>query len=284
MGWIGQLLDLWFAPDVSGLEHVPGGPALVVGTHNGGNSAPDMFATMVAFWRHFGPDRPAYGLAHDQVCRAPVVGRWIQKLGAVPARQAHAAELLRRGAAVLVYPGGDLDAFKPWSERHTVKFGERAGFIKTALRARVPIVPVISVGAHETFAVLTDGRDLARRLGLKRWTRLEVLPIILCLPWESGSARSKATFQCRPKSAFACFRPSISTATLTTRRTCWPRASWSAPPCRARSTSWSAEGGFGPLARVHTTAAEATDEGATPRCATRRSALRAPLRRAARAT
>jgi 1-acyl-sn-glycerol-3-phosphate acyltransferase len=183
MDWIGRLLDLWFAPEISGLENLPDGAALVVGTHNGGTAAPDMFSTMVAFWRRFGPDRLSYGLAHDQVCRLPVVGRWIQKLGAVPARQVHAAELLRRGAAVLVYPGGDLDAFKPWSERHTVKFGERSGFIKTALRAGVPIVPVISVGAHETFAVLTDGRDLARRIGLKRWTRMEVLPIILCLPW-----------------------------------------------------------------------------------------------------
>jgi 1-acyl-sn-glycerol-3-phosphate acyltransferase len=151
--------------------------------HNGGNLAPDMFATMVAFWRRFGPDRLAYGLAHDQACRAPIVGPWIQKLGAVPARQEHAAELLARGAAVLVYPGGDLDAFKPWRERHQVKFGERSGFIKTALRAGVPIVPVVSVGAHETFAVVTDGRELARRVGLKRWTRMEVLPLILCLPW-----------------------------------------------------------------------------------------------------
>ena len=183
MTWIGQLLDLWFAPEIVGLENVPDGPCLVVGMHNGGNAAPDMFATMVAFWRQFGPERPSYGLAHDQVCRVPVVGRWIQRLGAVPARQAHALELLRRGAAVLVYPGGDLDAFKPWRERHVVKFGERTGFIKTALNARVPIVPVVSVGAHETFGVITDGRRLASAIGLKRWTRMEVLPIILCLPW-----------------------------------------------------------------------------------------------------
>jgi 1-acyl-sn-glycerol-3-phosphate acyltransferase len=183
MGWIGQLIDTWFTPEIEGLEHVPDGASLVVGMHNGGNAAPDMFATMVAFWRRFGPERPSYGLAHDQICRAPVVGRWIQRLGAVPARQEHARELLSRGAAVLVYPGGDLDAFKPWRERHRVKFGERSGFIKTALHARVPIVPVVSVGAHETFGVVTDGRSLARAIGLKRWTRMEVLPVILCLPW-----------------------------------------------------------------------------------------------------
>lgn len=181
MGWIGQLIDLWFAPEVTG--ELPEQPALVVGMHNGGNMAPDMFATMVAFWRRFGPERAAYGLAHDVVFQAPFVGRFLQRLGAVPARREHAAELLARGATVLVYPGGDLDAFKPWRERHIVKFGERSGFIKTALQARVPIVPVVSVGAHETIAILTDGRALAKKIGLKRLTRVEVLPVILCLPW-----------------------------------------------------------------------------------------------------
>jgi 1-acyl-sn-glycerol-3-phosphate acyltransferase len=183
MRWFGELIDLWFAPEIDGLEHVPDGASLIVGMHNGGNLAPDMFATMVGFWRHFGPERAAYGLAHDLLFRLPVLGRWLQRLGAVPAHRENAAALLAKGASLLVYPGGDLDAFKPYRERHVVKFGERTGFIKTALTARVPIVPVVSVGAHETFAILTDGRGVARALGLKRWARLEVLPVILSLPW-----------------------------------------------------------------------------------------------------
>jgi 1-acyl-sn-glycerol-3-phosphate acyltransferase len=168
---------------VIGLEHIPPGPSLVVGTHNGGNMAPDMFCTMVAFWRRFGVERPAYGLAHDQVFRMPGVGRWIARLGGVPAHQRHARMLLGRGATVLVYPGGDVDAFKPFRERHVVKFGGRSGFVRTALATGAPIVPVVSVGAHETVRVLTDGRELAQRLGLKRLTRIEVLPVMLCLPW-----------------------------------------------------------------------------------------------------
>jgi 1-acyl-sn-glycerol-3-phosphate acyltransferase len=180
---LGALIDRWFAPDVEGLEHLPQGPSLVVGTHNGGTLAPDMFTLMVACWRRFGVELPAYGLAHDQVFNMPVVGRWIARLGAVPARQRNARALLDRGATVLVYPGGDLDAFKPWRERHLVKFGDRTGFIRTAVAAGVPIVPVVSVGAHETVRVLTDGRDLARRLGLKALFRFEVLPVMLCLPW-----------------------------------------------------------------------------------------------------
>jgi len=178
-----RLIDAWFAPEVDGLERVPDGRALIVGTHNGGNMAPDMLCLMAAFWRRFGPERPAYGLAHDQVFRVPMLGRLLSRLGAVPAGQERARALLERDATVLVYPGGDVDAFKPFRERHTVKFGGRTGFVRTALATGAPIVPVVSVGAHETVRVLGDGRGLARALGLKRWTRIEVLPVMLCLPW-----------------------------------------------------------------------------------------------------
>ena len=69
-----------------------------------------------------------------------------------------------RGARVLVFPGGDLDALKPWSRRNEVVFGERAGFIRVALRARAPIVPVVSAGGHEGFRVLPGGAAIARAL------------------------------------------------------------------------------------------------------------------------
>jgi 1-acyl-sn-glycerol-3-phosphate acyltransferase len=182
--FLGALCDAWYAPEVMGLEHLPPGRALVVGTHNGGYNAPDMFSLMVATWRAHDPhDNPAYGLAHDMVYRIPWAGRWIAKLGAVPAHPENARLLLERDRAVLVYPGGDRDAYKPFRARHTVTFAGRMGFIRLALRSRAPIVPVISVGAHETFLVLSDGANLARRLGLKKRLRMDVLPIALALPF-----------------------------------------------------------------------------------------------------
>jgi 1-acyl-sn-glycerol-3-phosphate acyltransferase len=183
VGLIGPILDAWYAPEVSGLENVPEGRALTVGTHNGGYMAPDMFCTMVAFWRQFGPERPAYGLVHDMVFKVPVAGKWIARLGGVPAHPGNAAALLERDAAVLVYPGGDRDAFKSYARRHVVDFSGRMGFIRTALRARAPIVPVVSVGAHEGTYILTDGHDLAERLGLTKRFRVDVLPVMLSLPF-----------------------------------------------------------------------------------------------------
>jgi 1-acyl-sn-glycerol-3-phosphate acyltransferase len=107
----------------------------------------------------------------------------MSRLGAVPARRGLAQAALARGAKVLVYPGGDLDTFKPYRDRHRVTFGDRKGFVRTAIAAGVPIVPVVSVGAHETLRVLTDGRRLAHALGLHRLLRVEVVPVMLCLPW-----------------------------------------------------------------------------------------------------
>ncbi|MBI2897258.1 MAG: 1-acyl-sn-glycerol-3-phosphate acyltransferase [Deltaproteobacteria bacterium] len=177
------LVERYHETRITGLDELPRGPALVVGNHNGGIMSPDMFALMVAYWRRWGADAPAYGLMHDLPSMIPFVGSAMARFGAVPARPATALDLLRRGAKVLVYPGGDLDAFKPHSRRHEIVFGRRRGFIRVALRAGVPVVPVVSVGAHEAFHVLTDGTNLARLLGTKRLTRVEVLPVTLGLPW-----------------------------------------------------------------------------------------------------
>jgi 1-acyl-sn-glycerol-3-phosphate acyltransferase len=181
--FLGAACDAWYSPEIMGLEHLPRGRALVVGTHNGGFMAPDMFSLMVGFWRTYGADRPSYGLAHDMVFRLPFAGRWIAKLGGVPAHPENARRLLERDCAVLVYPGGDRDAYKPYRERHVVKFGGRKGFIRLALRTRSPILPVVSVGAHEIMYILTDGAELAERLGLKKYFRMDVLPVALTLPF-----------------------------------------------------------------------------------------------------
>lgn len=171
---------------IDGWDRVPEGPALVVGNHNGGTMAPDMFALMVAFWQRRGVEAEAYGLMHDIMFRVPVIGPAMAKLGAVPARPENASAALARNAKVLVYPGGDIDAFKPWSRRHEIIFGSRAGFIRVALRSGAPIVPVVSVGAHEGFRILTDGAAFARASGLKKLTRIEVFPVILSVPFGLG--------------------------------------------------------------------------------------------------
>ncbi len=83
----------------------------------------------------------------------------------------------------MVMPGGDMDTWRPYSERWRVRFGGRTGYARLALEARVPIVPLAHAGAHETLIVLTDGRRLAQALRLPEIARASIWPIHLSLPW-----------------------------------------------------------------------------------------------------
>ncbi|MGA9377197.1 MAG: glycerol acyltransferase, partial [Phormidium sp.] len=97
----------------------------------------------------------------------------------------------RQNASVLVYPGGAEDVFRPYNLRHKIYFAGRKGFIKLALREEVPIVPVISHGAHENFIVLADIYKQIRQLhdwGMPWLFDIDpvVFPIYLGLPWGIG--------------------------------------------------------------------------------------------------
>ena len=95
----------------------------------------------------------------------------------------NADRALAKGAALLVYPGGDYEAHRPSWESARVDLGGRRGFLRLAHRARVPLVPVVSIGGQETALFLSRGERLAEFLGLDRLLRLKVLPISLALPW-----------------------------------------------------------------------------------------------------
>jgi 1-acyl-sn-glycerol-3-phosphate acyltransferase len=90
---------------------------------------------------------------------------------------------LDRGAALLVYPGGDHETFRPSWESDRVDFAGRTGFVKLALEHGVPIVPVVSAGGQETALFLGQGRRLARALQLDRRFRLKVLPAAIGPPF-----------------------------------------------------------------------------------------------------
>jgi 1-acyl-sn-glycerol-3-phosphate acyltransferase len=90
---------------------------------------------------------------------------------------------LESGAAVLVYPGGDYEVYRPSWQRHVVDLGGRKGFVRLARETGVPIVPVASVGGQETALFLGRGQGLARLLMLDRVFRLKSVPISVALPW-----------------------------------------------------------------------------------------------------
>ncbi len=158
------------------------GPVLLVGNHSGGNLTPDTTVFTLAFSTYFGVERPFYQLAHNLVLASPY-GQILRKFGTVAASHEHATRALESGAALLVYPGGDWEVHRPSWRRHSVDFAGRRGFVKLALNAGVPIVPVVSVGGQETALFLSQGAWLSRLVRADRLLRLKVVPISFALPW-----------------------------------------------------------------------------------------------------
>jgi 1-acyl-sn-glycerol-3-phosphate acyltransferase len=90
---------------------------------------------------------------------------------------------LERDAALLVYPGGDHETYRPSWESDRIDFAGRNGFARLATEHEVPIVPVVAIGGQETALFLGQGRDLARRLRLDRLMRLKVFPAQVAPPF-----------------------------------------------------------------------------------------------------
>jgi 1-acyl-sn-glycerol-3-phosphate acyltransferase len=178
-----RVFGTYFRSEVRGLDHIPAeGPVLLVGNHSGGLLIADTFVLAHEIYHRFGPERPFYQLAHDLAARLPYPGGFLRRYGTLAASHENARRAFARDAAVLVYPGGDWETFRPTWHSDQIEFGGRQGFIRLALSAGVPIVPVVSIGGQETALFLTRGERMARLLAIDRLFRIKVLPVALAPP------------------------------------------------------------------------------------------------------
>jgi 1-acyl-sn-glycerol-3-phosphate acyltransferase len=176
--------DVYHRAEVRGLANIPEeGPVLLVGNHSGGTLISDTFVFAQAFYDHFGPLRRFHQLAHDLVFQLPGVRASLSRFGTVPASPENMRRALERDAALLVYPGGDHETYRPSWESAEIDFAGRTGFVKLAIEHGVPIVPVVAIGGQETALFLGRGRRLARLLRLDSLLRLKVLPAQLGPPF-----------------------------------------------------------------------------------------------------
>ncbi|BBX71669.1 1-acyl-sn-glycerol-3-phosphate acyltransferase [Mycolicibacterium psychrotolerans] len=180
------LVKTYFRSQVTGLEHVPVGPALMVSNHSGGLVTFDLSVFAVDYYRTFGYARPLYVLAHDNMFRGPMAG-FLERTGVIRATPENAAAALAKGGLVLVFPGGDYDVYRPTRRENVIDFGGRTGYVTTAIQAGVPIVPSVSIGGQENQFYVARGRRLARALRLtgleRKLFRTDILPISVGFPF-----------------------------------------------------------------------------------------------------
>ncbi|WP_329383529.1 lysophospholipid acyltransferase family protein [Streptomyces sp. NBC_01716] len=177
MSLIRPLYANYFRVEVKGIENIPAdGGALVVSNHSG--TLPlDGLMMQVAVHDNHPAGRHLRLLAADLVFMLPVVNELARKAGHTLACAEDAERLLQRGEIVGVMPEGFKGLGKPFGERYKLQRFGRGGFVSTALRQGVPIVPCSIVGAEEIYPMLGNSKTLARLLGFPYF------PITPTFPW-----------------------------------------------------------------------------------------------------
>ena len=155
----------WFRVEWEGMEKIPTtGGALLVANHAGAIPA-DAPVIMHGIEKELG--RPVYGLADFFFRSLPVAGTLWSRAGGVTAHPDNAHRLLHdEGQLALVFPEGVKGPSKLYKDRYQLRRFGRGGFVETAMRAGVPIVPIAVVGAEESMPILARSGTLARVLGV----------------------------------------------------------------------------------------------------------------------
>ena len=180
------VVKVYHRSEVRGLDRIPSGRCLLVGNHSGGLTTPDFVIFAVDYYEKFGYERPLYALAHDSLFHGPAA-EILPHLGIIRANPENAAAVLATDMAVLVFPGGDMEVYRPTMVENVIDFAGHTGYVDTAVAARAPIVPVVSIGGQETQMYLSRGTWLARALRLdkmeRRLLRTDILPVSFGFPF-----------------------------------------------------------------------------------------------------
>lgn len=157
----------WFRVEVEGIENVPSeGGALIVSNHSGA-LPPDGPMIMQAIRNEHPSPRPLYMLGEHWFKGYPGVSMIVNKMGLVPAHRENAQRLLHdEGRLAVVFPEGQKGSRKLYWQRYKLRRFGRGGFVRTAIRARVPIVPVAVIGAEEAMPIFAHLKLLQKISGL----------------------------------------------------------------------------------------------------------------------
>ena len=172
LDWVGRKLHV----EVVGLENVPKGRAILVANHA---FAWDIAFAMGAIWRATG--RPVWALGEHAWWYFPFLRRFAASVGTVDGTQKNCERLLAADELVLVLPGGLREAVKPRQLRYRLLWGDRFGFVRAAIKAQAPLVPVAAIGGDEVWDFVGDAYARGRRW-LKRDIPIPLPARILPIP------------------------------------------------------------------------------------------------------
>jgi 1-acyl-sn-glycerol-3-phosphate acyltransferase len=163
--------------DWKGLQNVPStGPALLVANHAGAVPVDALVLKFGILDLH-----PAHRhlrlLAADLAFRLPFSAPMARKIGNTLACDEDTLRLFARGELLGVFPEGFKGVGKGWRNRYKLQRFGRGGFVRMALRGKVPIIPVSIVGSEEIYPMIHNAKSVARLGGFPYF------PITPFFPW-----------------------------------------------------------------------------------------------------
>ncbi len=157
------LMQAYHRYEVAGLHRLAlGRPALLCGYH-GRAVARDLCMLSVEVHRRFG--YLPHALANRVLLTTPGLRAWARSLGFVAGDHPSLQEAVARGEHLIVTPGGVREGTRSFRVRYRVDWGQRVGYLRLALRYRLPIVPIGASGVDDAYFGVNEGYQLGRRIG-----------------------------------------------------------------------------------------------------------------------
>ena len=186
-----SFLNRWFEPTIEGVENIPvdGGGLIVTNHGHFGMDLPVLLSLVLD-----GTGRPVRALGDRLVFAAPFFRDWAHAMGALEGEPETAVELLRDDQLVLVYPGGAKEALGDPEDAYRLQWEKSRGFIRTALRAQKPIIPIAGIGNEELYVQVVP-QERVRESGVGRLiSKLLGDKYVFRSTWGSARSRSPPIF------------------------------------------------------------------------------------------
>jgi len=161
----------YFRCEVFGAENIPKDRALIIANHSG--QLPfDGLMIATAFLLEGKFPRVLRGMAERWSAELPFISKLFVRGGAVVGEVNSCLKLLDMNEAVIVFPEGVKAINKLFNQRYQLtRFGH--GFMRIALKAQAPIIPVALIGAEEQAPAIANIKPLANLFGFP------AMPLIL---------------------------------------------------------------------------------------------------------
>jgi 1-acyl-sn-glycerol-3-phosphate acyltransferase len=150
-----QFIQRYFTPTVVGLENIPDEPTLFVGNHcllgfDGFFIGPTLYHEVDRFVRMMGD---------NMWLQSEKIGDVLIRSGMIPGDPRACSAMMDDGHDLLVFPGGAYESLKPASQKYTLQWRERYGFVRMAAQHGYNITPFGLVGPDDFYDHRMEGHE-----------------------------------------------------------------------------------------------------------------------------